>query len=165
MRSICGGSSVRTPLTRSGPTAAWAPDGSKIYFDRMWGHPLGIYSVPPLGGEPRMLLDEAFGPEPLPDGSLIVVKLTDQGDNQLFHFWPESGKLDALPAFLHEGRHDADAARLSRRQRVGLLRHQRERAVAECAHVGIRSGFAAGARFGARSPGSIREVMAGRRWT
>ena len=41
-----------------------------------------------------------IGPEPLPDGSLIVVKLTDQGDNQLFHFWPESGKLEALPAFL-----------------------------------------------------------------
>jgi eukaryotic-like serine/threonine-protein kinase len=83
-------------------TAAWAPDGSKIYFDRMWGHPLGIYSVPSLGGRPRMLLDKAFGPEPLPDGSLIVVKLTDQGDNQLFHFWPESGKLEPLPAFLQE---------------------------------------------------------------
>jgi len=25
-----------------------------------------------------MLLDEAYGPETLPDGSLIVVKLTDQ---------------------------------------------------------------------------------------
>ena len=81
-------------------TVAWAPDGSKIYFDRMWAYPLGIYSVPPLGGEPRMLLEEAFGPEPLPDGSLIVVKLTDQGDNQLFHFWPASGKLEALPAFM-----------------------------------------------------------------
>ena len=66
----------------------------------MWGYPLGIYSVPPLGGEPRMVLDDAFGPEPLPDGSLIVVKMTDQGDNQLFHFWPDSGKLEALPAFL-----------------------------------------------------------------
>ncbi|MFL6451302.1 MAG: winged helix-turn-helix domain-containing protein [Bryobacteraceae bacterium] len=83
-------------------TAAWAPDGSKIYFDRMWGQPLGIYSVPPLGGVPRMLLDEAFGPEPLPDGSLIVVKLTDKGDNQLFHFWPESGRLEPLPAFLQK---------------------------------------------------------------
>ena len=118
-----------TPLTSDREhgyitTAAWAPDGSKIYFDRMWGHPLGIYSVPPLGGEPRMVLDEAFGPEPLPDGSLIVVKLTDQGDNQLFHFWPESGKLDALPAFLPKDRHHTDAARLSRRQRAGLLRHQ-----------------------------------------
>ncbi len=84
-------------------TAAWAPDSSKIYFDRMWGHPLGIYSVPPLGGEPRMLLDDAFGPETLPDGSLIVLKLTDHGDNQVFHYWPESGKLNALPAFLPQG--------------------------------------------------------------
>src|SRR5207247_9004727 len=67
-------------------------------FDRVWGHPLGVYSIPPLGGEPRPLVDDAFGPEPLPDGSLIVVKLTDQGDDQLFHFHPESGKLEALPA-------------------------------------------------------------------
>jgi sugar lactone lactonase YvrE len=81
-------------------TAAWAADGTQIYFDRMWGYPLGIYSVPPLGGQPRMVLDDAFAPVPLPDGSLIVMKVTDQGDNQLFHFWPESGKLEALPAFL-----------------------------------------------------------------
>jgi DNA-binding winged helix-turn-helix (wHTH) protein len=97
-----------TPLTSDREhgyitTAAWSPDSSKIYFDRMWGHPLGIYSVSQLGGDPRMLLDEAYGPEPLPDGSLIVVKLTDLGDNQLFHFWPDSGKLDALPAFLMRG--------------------------------------------------------------
>ena len=83
--------------------AAWAPDGSRIYFDRVWGHPLGVYSVPPLGGEPRMLLGEAYAPAPLSDGSLIVAKLTDQGDNQLFHFWPESGRLDELPVFLPEG--------------------------------------------------------------
>src|SRR3954453_22625651 len=30
------------------------------------------------------------------------MKTTDQGDNQLFHFWPESGKLEALPAFLQD---------------------------------------------------------------
>ena len=82
--------------------AAWASDGSKIYFDRMLGHPMGVYSVPPLGGESRLLLDDAFAPEALPDGSLIVAKLTDQGDEQLFHFWPDSGKLEALPAFLPE---------------------------------------------------------------
>jgi hypothetical protein len=28
------------------------------------------------------------------------VKLTDQGDDQLFHFWPDSGRLEPLPAFL-----------------------------------------------------------------
>ncbi len=81
-------------------TVAWAPDGSKIYFDRSWGYPPGIYSVPSLGGEPRIVLAEAYGPEPLSDGSLVVVKMTEKGDNQLFHFWPGSGKLEALPAFL-----------------------------------------------------------------
>jgi|HubBroStandDraft_6_1064221.scaffolds.fasta_scaffold60881_1 serine/threonine protein kinase len=81
-------------------TISWSPDSSKIYFDRYWGQPRGIFSVPPLGGEPRMLLDDAFNPESLPDGSLIVAKLTDQGDHQLFHFWPESGKLEPLPAFI-----------------------------------------------------------------
>jgi hypothetical protein len=80
----------------------WAPDSSRIYFDRMGGHPLGVYSVPPLGGEPRPLLDAAFGPEALPDGSLIVLKLTDRGDEQLFHYWPDSGRLEPLPAFMKQ---------------------------------------------------------------
>jgi eukaryotic-like serine/threonine-protein kinase len=79
---------------------SWSPDSSKVYFDRYWGQPRGIFSVPPLGGEPRLLLEDAFDPESLPDGSLIVAKLTDQGDHQLFHFWPESGKLEPLPAFI-----------------------------------------------------------------
>jgi hypothetical protein len=81
-------------------TAAWAPDGSKIYFDRLFGQPLGVYSIPPLGGEPKLLLDEAFAPEPLRDGSLIVLKLADRGDMQLFHFFPDSGKFDPLPAYM-----------------------------------------------------------------
>src|SRR6185436_9263952 len=42
----------------------------------------------------------AYGPEPLADGTLIVVKLVDRGDHQLFHFKPDSGKLEPLPAFL-----------------------------------------------------------------
>jgi len=102
MRPDVSSASVLTSDREHGyiTTAAWAPDGSKIYFDRMWGHPLGIYFIPPLGGEPRLLLDDAWAPEALPDGSLIVAKLTGRGDNQLFQYWPESGKLDALPAFL-----------------------------------------------------------------
>ena len=81
-------------------TIAWAPDGSRIYFDRLWGEPVGVYSIPPLGGDPRLVLEDAFGPEPLADGSLIVLKMTGQGDEQLFHYWPDSGKLDPLPAFM-----------------------------------------------------------------
>jgi hypothetical protein len=91
-------------------TVSWAPDSSRIYFDHVWGHPLGVYSVPPLGGEPRPLLDDAFGPEPLPDGSLIVLKLTDRGDYQLFHYWPDSARLEPLPLFMPQ----ADIAPLLR---------------------------------------------------
>jgi predicted Ser/Thr protein kinase len=83
-------------------SVSWAPDGSKIYFDRMTNHPMGVYAVPPLGGEPRLLLENASGPEALPDGSLLVQKLTEKGDQQAFHYWPESGKLEALPVFLPE---------------------------------------------------------------
>jgi predicted Ser/Thr protein kinase len=81
-------------------TAAWARDGSRLYYDRYWGHPRGVYSVPPLGGDSRLIVEDAFGPEPLPDGSLLVAKLTAQGDHQLFHYRPDSGRLDPLPAFL-----------------------------------------------------------------
>jgi hypothetical protein len=83
-------------------TVAWAPGGSRIYFDRMGGQPLGVYSILPLGGEPRPLLNAAFGPEALPDGSLIVLKLTDQGDEQLFHYWPDSDRLEPLPVFMRK---------------------------------------------------------------
>ena len=37
---------------------AWSPDGSKLYFDRVVSQPLGIYTVPSLGGlssSPRLL--------------------------------------------------------------------------------------------------------------
>jgi predicted Ser/Thr protein kinase len=78
--------------------ASWSPDGSRIYFDRVWGGPHGIYDISPLGGEPRLLLDNAQCPHALPDGSLIVVRIDQSGHYRLFRFWPDSGKLDALPA-------------------------------------------------------------------
>jgi eukaryotic-like serine/threonine-protein kinase len=81
-------------------TSAWSPDGSRIYFDRYWGYPRGIYFVRPLGGEPRLVLENAYGPEPLHDGSLIIVKLTDASDHQLFRFWPDSGRLEGLPLYV-----------------------------------------------------------------
>ena len=93
---------IRTTDRKAGyvTTPAWAPDGSKIYFDRHWGIPRGVYSIPPLGGEPRQLLEDAYGPAALADGSLIVVKLTDRADQQLYRFWPDSGRQEALPAFI-----------------------------------------------------------------
>jgi len=78
----------------------WAPDGSKIYFYRYSDQPRGVYSIPVLGGEPRLLRDNAMGGYPLPDGSLIVAAVAGQGDLQLRRFWPESGREELLPAFL-----------------------------------------------------------------
>ena len=78
--------------------ASWSPDGSRIYFDRVWGGPHGIYEISPLGGEPRLLLDAAQCPHALPDGSLIIVRIDQSGHYRLYRFWPDSGKLDALPA-------------------------------------------------------------------
>jgi DNA-binding winged helix-turn-helix (wHTH) protein len=76
---------------------AWSRDGSKIYFDRERG-PGRIYSIGALGGEPRLVLDNAWLPEPLPDGSLIAQRPSSEGREQLIRFWPDSGRTQVLPA-------------------------------------------------------------------
>jgi predicted Ser/Thr protein kinase/WD40 repeat protein len=77
---------------------AWSRDGSKLYFDRATDIPRGIFSVPMLGGEPRMVLEAASVPCVLADGSLLVHRINAQRNTQLYRYWPESGKIDALPA-------------------------------------------------------------------
>jgi hypothetical protein len=98
-----GGSwNVLTRDTSNGSVTnvAWARDGSRLFFDRFWERPAGVYSIPPLGGEPTLLLEDAWAPQPLPDGSLVVLKRTLRGNNQAFRFWPESGRSEPLPAYL-----------------------------------------------------------------
>lgn len=82
---------------------SWAPDGSRIYFDRVWGRPRGVYSISPLGGEPRLLLDNAQCPHTLPDGTLIVTQIDESARYRLYRFWPDSGKLQSLPALVGGG--------------------------------------------------------------
>jgi Tol biopolymer transport system component len=76
---------------------AWAPDGASIYYDRLGAVPHGIYSVPVLGGDERLVFPEAFRPEALPDGSLLAVKLNSKHEWQLFRFWPATGRVQDLP--------------------------------------------------------------------
>ena len=76
---------------------AWAPDGGSIYYDRITAVPQGIYSVPVLGGDERLVFADAFRPEALPDGSLLAVKLNSKHEWQLFRFWPETGRVHDLP--------------------------------------------------------------------
>ena len=82
---------------------SWAPDGSRIYFDREWGVPRGIYAISPLGGEPRLVLDSAQCPHALPDGSLIVVRMDESARYRLYRLWPDSGRLQPLPGFVGGG--------------------------------------------------------------
>jgi hypothetical protein len=80
----------------------WSPDGNKIYFDRYADArvPLGIFSVPALGGEEQLILEDAQLPEPLPDGSLLVLRLNAERQVQVYRLWPDSGRLQG---FLIEG--------------------------------------------------------------
>ena len=68
-----------------------------IYYDRYTDVPQGIFSVPILGGDERLVLENAFSPEPLPDGSLLIVRLNAEGRYQLHRFWPGTGRIQALP--------------------------------------------------------------------
>jgi hypothetical protein len=77
---------------------SWSPDGSTIYFDRFFESPVGIFSVPSVGGEPRLVLEDAMWPEPLPDGSLVVTKINKARVRQLYRFFPETQRLEELNA-------------------------------------------------------------------
>jgi hypothetical protein len=84
-------------------TVAWSPDGSRLYFDRVMDGPRGVFSVPLFGGDERPILDAAANPEPLPDGSLLVLRINAARQTQLYRFWPDSGNLQPLAATLAAG--------------------------------------------------------------
>jgi eukaryotic-like serine/threonine-protein kinase len=75
----------------------WSPDGSTIYFSRTLDGPTGVFSVPFLGGEERLVVENAAHPAALPDGSLLVARPTNEGRSQLTRVWPDTGRMQALP--------------------------------------------------------------------
>jgi hypothetical protein len=48
-------------------------------------------------------LDNAQCPHALPDGTLIVTQIDESARYRLYRFWPDSGKLQALPALVGGG--------------------------------------------------------------
>jgi eukaryotic-like serine/threonine-protein kinase len=79
---------------------SWSPDGSKLYFDRLMSKPEGIYSVPSLGGDERLVLRDAAGPKAFPDGSLLIWRVDEERRDRLYHFWPDSGRIEPLGAWI-----------------------------------------------------------------
>jgi hypothetical protein len=98
-----------TVLTRPGKPGTiqkvcWTRDGNKLLFDRVSDTPHGIFSIPPLGGEERLVLENAQSPEALPDGSLLFVRRNPERHLVIHRFWPEAGKIQPLgPAVTPEG--------------------------------------------------------------
>jgi hypothetical protein len=83
-------------------TLDWSGDGTHIYYTRLDSRLRGIYSVPAIGGEERLLLEDAGAAQPLPDGSLLVARATEL-EPQLYRYWPRDGRLQAFPVFLAWG--------------------------------------------------------------
>jgi eukaryotic-like serine/threonine-protein kinase len=75
----------------------WSRDGTQLYYDRIADVPRGIFSVPVLGGEEKLVLENAMAPEALPDGTLLLYRLNAKRNLQLFRYWPETGRLQDLP--------------------------------------------------------------------
>ncbi|MBI1787432.1 MAG: PD40 domain-containing protein [Acidobacteria bacterium] len=86
---------------------SWSPDGAKLYFGRARSGPSGVFSVPVLGGEERLMLEDASSPTALPDGSLLVVRINSERQWQIHRFWPQTGRLQALPATVGQSDYDS----------------------------------------------------------
>ena len=78
---------------------SWSRDGARLYYDRFLSTPGGVYTVPALGGDEQPLLETAYSPEALPDGSLLVVRVDSERRKRVFRYWPIEGKLQDLRAW------------------------------------------------------------------
>src|SRR5262249_11788103 len=80
---------------------SWSQDGTRIFFDRI-GAVNRVFSIPAVGGEPRLILENASGPGVLPNGDMIIGGVNENGAFQLHLLKPntmEVKPLSALPNF------------------------------------------------------------------
>ena len=84
-------------------TCSWSADGSRIFYDRYYDELKGVFSVPALGGDEQLILETGGIPEALPDGSLLVGQINPQHEQQLYRYWPDSGRSQAFPVILPYG--------------------------------------------------------------
>jgi hypothetical protein len=83
-----------------GPVVAinWSADGRLIYLERAVAG--AIDSVPALGGEERVVLENAMQPVALPDGTLLALRSLPEGGRRLIRYTPGEPEARAVgPAF------------------------------------------------------------------
>jgi len=105
MKPASGDWTVLTNRPDSGSVyrVAWSKDATRIYFDRVTDTPHGVFSVSAVGGPERLVLEDAQSPEPLPDGSLLVVRTSTRGEFRIYRFSPDTGLVSPLgPGILAE---------------------------------------------------------------
>ena len=59
--------------------------------------------MPALGGDERLVIENAQNPASMPDGSILFGRPNAERVIQLHRFWPESGKLEPLPVAIVGG--------------------------------------------------------------
>ena len=94
---------TRRPDAGSVYRLAWSADGTRLYFDRVSDVPHGVFSVPAVGGEERLVLEGAQTPEALPDDGLLVLKTSAAGTFRIHRYEPSSGRATPVgPEILAE---------------------------------------------------------------
>jgi WD40-like Beta Propeller Repeat len=91
-----------TVLTRSSARGyvqelSWSRDGARIYYDRRTEVSQGVFSIPAAGGDEHLVLQDAEGPQALPDGSLLLFRWNARRRQQLFRYWPDTGSVHPFP--------------------------------------------------------------------
>jgi eukaryotic-like serine/threonine-protein kinase len=80
-------------------SVCWSDDSTRLFFDRFFGAPAGVFSVSPFditpqGATERRVCDGAACPQTAADGSLVVCTVDDQGNYRLNRHWPDGGRPD-----------------------------------------------------------------------
>jgi eukaryotic-like serine/threonine-protein kinase len=94
IKQVAGGEPVRLTSDGAGNTTPdFSPDGSKIVF-RSNKNGGGIYEIPALGGDARLVTREGLNPKYSPDGSQIAYWVGEQGVSTMV---PGSGTVWVVP--------------------------------------------------------------------
>jgi serine/threonine protein kinase len=83
VQQTVGGPPIRITKDADAALPVFSADGSKVYFTSWSLSPQGIYEVPALGGEPRLIVADAKSPSVSPDGASIAYRSVRTGQHYI----------------------------------------------------------------------------------